>query len=760
VTRAVLLFAREPSAVTGYGRRLGRLRWKRWLGEASEHTADERTSAAAAFAGASVGVFVGEETAIPEPVSQILELARGRVLPALGVRMEDLAPMHTLRELQQAGLPPAGQTAAASPQLAVLFDPAAMPPAPAESLAAYAARIRDEAASRTADPGFRALVFEEPSDHPRPELVELLPLDARNLCDVGCSAGAAGAAWKDRVPSGRVTGIESDSRAAAIARRRLDRVVAADALEGLEALRQEGVVFDAFLFADILEHLEDPIRALSLARRLARPGARLVASVPNVGHLSLVRDLVLGRFDPVPAGLADVGHLRWFSRTFLCEAFEEAGWDVEEVRGHTGGPAPEADEFLASLSDWQNLDHQSLRTYQWIVVARPAEENTANAVARRGRRGDSRLEEGEIDQLVYALDSPTWHLVRFGEINHFSGMVLDSSGRLVRSVRVSIDGIRSGDFPIDSPSSELARHLPHLEAARNCRFEFDLHIGRTANLIEFGAVWEDGKFEPLFAFNLLEVRQSAGKLEAMRLALDRLPTPPPDIVFLTQGHRDTDGYRNSIISGAVKAQRYLAEAGVPSGQVASLLDFGCGSGRMLTGWFLDDPDKVLVGCDPDARLIDWARDHLPAGIHVDRTAPTPPLPYTSSQFDLVAAISVFTHLGFQTQELWVRELERILRPGGVILLTLHGKPYVRLFAPERFDDFEKVGHLEIEGAAEGATGFASFHTPAAVQRLFRGFEVLGYFPSGRIAGERTLFPLAALQDVYVLRKGRSTGSVP
>src|SRR5712692_2340178 len=101
VTRAVLLFAREPSAAGGFGRRLGRLRWKLWLGEASVHTTDEPTLAAAVFAGAQVGVLVGEETALPEPVSEFLELASGRVLPALGVRVEDLAPVHTLRELEQ-----------------------------------------------------------------------------------------------------------------------------------------------------------------------------------------------------------------------------------------------------------------------------------------------------------------------------------------------------------------------------------------------------------------------------------------------------------------------------------------------------------------------------------------------------------------------------------------------------------------------------------------------------------------------------------
>jgi SAM-dependent methyltransferase len=378
VTRAVLLFAREPSAAGGFGRRLARLRWKRWLGEASEHTADERTSAAHVFAGASVGLVVGEETAFPEPVAQIPELASGRVIPALGVRMEDLPPVHTLRELERAGLPPVRETAAASPRLAVLFDPAAMPPAPAESLAAYAARIQGEATSRPADSGFRALVFEEPSDHPRPELVELLPRTARNLCDVGCSAGGAGAAWKGRAAGGRVIGIENDPRAARIAAGHLDRVLTADALKGLETLGREDARFDAFLFADILEHLEDPVRALGLARRLAEPGARLVASVPNVGHLSLVRDLVAGRFDPVPAGLADAGHLRWFSRDFLREVLEEAGWRVEDIHGLPGGPAPDVEKFLGALADWEQLDRESLGTYQWIAVA------VADAVADAG----------------------------------------------------------------------------------------------------------------------------------------------------------------------------------------------------------------------------------------------------------------------------------------------------------------------------------------------------------------------------------------
>ena len=137
----------------------------------------------------------------------------------------------------------------------------------------------------------------------------------------------------------------------------------------LAVLGSEGERFDAFLFADVLEHLEDPAGALSLARALAHPGATLVASVPNVGHLSLARDLLLGRFDPVPAGLADAGHLRWFTRRSLAATVEEAGWRLSLIEAVPGAPAPEEEPFLAWARRWPSADPHALRTYQWIAVA-------------------------------------------------------------------------------------------------------------------------------------------------------------------------------------------------------------------------------------------------------------------------------------------------------------------------------------------------------------------------------------------------------
>jgi SAM-dependent methyltransferase len=159
---------------------------------------------------------------------------------------------------------------------------------------------------------------------------------------------------------------------ASLARRRCDRVLEGDLGRVLADLDRAGERFDALVFADVLEHVEDPVAALALGRRVAAPGARLVLSVPNVGHLSIVRDLVLGRFDPVPAGLTDAGHLRWFTRAFLEEAVAESGWRLDAIESEPGAPPPAAEEFLALAAAWPDADRESLSAYQWVATARSA----------------------------------------------------------------------------------------------------------------------------------------------------------------------------------------------------------------------------------------------------------------------------------------------------------------------------------------------------------------------------------------------------
>jgi SAM-dependent methyltransferase len=731
-----------------YGRRLSRLRWVRAARSSGFVEISPRDPASDALAGPEAWLFVRDEMALPWPLAKFPLAPPGRVLVA-GEDPAAAAPAHTLRELETLPpAPPASDGVASPDPPALSFRVADFPPRESESVAQFLDRLLAGSVPRERRTEFRAFRFDDASELERPELTGRFPRDCRHLLDVGCGSGGASGALKGRLPALHVTGIERDEGAATRAKARLDRVVVGDADRVLERLALDGQKFDAFLFADVLEHLQDPVGALGRARELARPGATLVASVPNAGHLSLVRDLILGRFDPVPAGLVDAGHLRWFTRRSLHEALEEAGWKARAIVPWSAFPAPRAREFLSELSRWPALDRESLETYQWIAVA------DAGSAETQRRGGPGRASESEEEgTLLCALEAPVPQHVRVGAVNRFRGMALNSRGPIVRRVRLSIDGRGVGEFPVDRSSEDLARHLPRLPAARNCRFEFDAFVPAGAKIAEFVALAEDERAQPLFRMDLAEIQTSSARLEDMTKELRARPMPGPEIVSLTQGHRDVRAYEDSIIPGLLNARKYLARAGVDATSLTSVLDFGCGTGRILTGWHLDDPGRSLCGCDTNPALIEWARKNLPPSIRLDLTSPLPPLPYPDGAFDLVCAISVFTHLRFSTQELWGRELGRVIRPGGLALLTLHGKTYVDLFLPARLEEFERLGHLEIEGGEEGANESASFHHPSVVASLFPGFELIGSFPEGRIDGRRALHPLAALQDLYVLRRG-------
>ena len=357
--------------MTGYGALLGRWRWRQAYGS-GEKAVDVPADALAEtiFAGRDVWLAVLNSGAVPLPGESAPAPEVGRIVVSSTVRSPP-PQAHTLRELEETRMA-AGPGGIGEEAAAILFRGADFPARPAESAAAYIQRLARDATVRAFHPGLAALVLDA-AGKDRAEVTRLFPRPIRRLLDVGCAGGEAGGALKREMPELRVTGIENEPATAARARGALDRVIEGGAPQVLAALMGEGARFDALLFADVLEHLEDPIAALQQARALAEPGATLLASVPNAGHLSLVRDLLLGRFDPVPAGLADAGHLRWFTKDFLREALEEAGWRVDQIEALPGAPAPDAAEFLSRLADWPGADRESLATYQWLAVARAAD---------------------------------------------------------------------------------------------------------------------------------------------------------------------------------------------------------------------------------------------------------------------------------------------------------------------------------------------------------------------------------------------------
>lgn len=151
--------------------------------------------------------------------------------------------------------------------------------------------------------------------------------DGRRLLDVGCARGHLGSSLADE--GWQVTGIEADATDAAVARTKGLRVIEQTAEVAFESMTE---VFDVIVFADVLEHMVDPLMVLKSARRCLASGGRIIVSIPNVAHLTVRAQLMLGRFNYADRGIMDRTHLRFFTRRTLIEMIREAGLSISTIR--------------------------------------------------------------------------------------------------------------------------------------------------------------------------------------------------------------------------------------------------------------------------------------------------------------------------------------------------------------------------------------------------------------------------------------------
>jgi SAM-dependent methyltransferase len=341
---------------------------------------------------------------------------------------------------------------------------------------------------------------------------------------------------------------------------------------------------------------------------------------------------------------------------------------------------------------------------------------------------------------LFILDSPQYHDIGGPGVYRIRGAALAIDGPVLESLVIRRDSAVVAQSNIDRPCPELAQL--NIAGAATSRFEVHAFIDPSA---EYEISVDDS--ERLF---VIHAPLDSARLHEIAATVSRFPSPPADLVQTTQGGGDVKSYIASAVSGFQTLESVLRQSGHEPSKIGAILDVGCGTGRLLLGWHAAGK-HALVGVDINPTLIDWNRGALPDVAEWRVSSVTPPLDLDAASFDLIQLASVFTHLPLPLQRAWVTELRRLLRPDGCAVITLHGSLYARvLLDPASQETFAKDGYVEVAGAEPGANAFATFHSHAFAEQLFAGFKSVRWYPRGNDPDLPSLFPIAALQDVYVL----------
>jgi SAM-dependent methyltransferase len=208
-----------------------------------------------------------------------------------------------------------------------------------------------------------------------------------------------------------------------------------------------------------------------------------------------------------------------------------------------------------------------------------------------------------------------------------------------------------------------------------------------------------------------------------------LPTPPLYLLqrtgFLGQ-EATASSYHEIGASGRSLIETMLPDDWRWDGK--RVLDFGCGVGKVLRHFAPETAVAEFTGCDIHGPSIDWLQRNLSPPFKFFQCSEDPPLPQPDGYFNLIYAISVYTHLTDHWAE-WLLEHHRVLAPDGLLIASFLGEGMIGPLIGESWDE-NKIGMNTLwAGKPWDAGGPITLHSPWWLRAHWgRAFEVVRIVP--------------------------------
>jgi SAM-dependent methyltransferase len=284
---------------------------------------------------------------------------------------------------------------------------------------------------------------------------------------------------------------------------------------------------------------------------------------------------------------------------------------------------------------------------------------------------------------------------------------------------------------------DVVKVYPFISHSKNSGFSFSLH--RCPEEVE----------------RMIDIRvvgvskgKEIAKIETWyRTDLYSYPVPPTHLIWRVAAHENPSAY---LITGMQSYREFWTNVCKYTDpcSIKSMLDWGCGCGRVIGVFLKLSGIPRICGCDIDAEAIAWCQANLkPAEFTVIPLFP--PTTYADNTFDLIVSFSVFSHLSKEVQFFWLKEMQRLLTPGGLFLATFHGE-FAALFnfPGKKIKEVLKDGICDINDEHLGSIAPKGYYRGVfqskeyTIKEWSRYFEILEYKERGG----------ANYQDLIVMRR--------